>query len=145
MDSFTYIISSINGKTKNTANNCFIELAGLPNYKKFQCEVIDFIIDVNTIDTATIYEGYASLVVDHEMKILNGVMHPRKFDRLCNFTLDSGRTTHVKGYTFIVENFNNHTANFQIVLPDQTRIPTTEINKIENTYWTLALKMTPII
>ena len=144
MESFTYIISSING-TADSANNSFIELAGLPNYKKYHCEVIDFIIDIETIDTSTIIGSYASLVVDHGIQILNGVMHPRKFDRLCNFSLTNGIMTAIKGYTFIVENFNKHTANFQLILPNQTRIPTVVINQTVSTHWTLALKMTPII
>lgn len=146
MDSFTYVINSINSKDSLTANNCNIELAGLPNYRKFKCEVIDFVLDVETLDLTTIVASYLSLVVSSEMQILDGVMHPRKFDRICNINLQvAGIMTSLSGNVFTVGNFNKHTVNFQLLLPNMTRVLTANINQTNTTYWTLTLKMTPII
>ena len=140
MDSFTYVISSINSTTANTANNCFIKLAGLPNDQKFLCEVIDFALNVNTIDAAII-ETYLVLTANTEMQILNGVQHPSKFNRICNIDRSTGLMTGY-GHVFQVGNFNNHTVNFQIGLPNLTLLPTGDINDVSS--WTLSLKMTPI-
>ena len=142
MDSFTYVISSINSTTANTANNCFIKLAGLPNDQKFLCEVIDFALNVNTIDVAII-ETYLVLTANTEMQILNGVQHPNKFNRICNIDRSTGLMTGY-GHVFQVGNFNNHTVNFQIGLPNLTLLPTGDINDVSSTHWTLSLKMTPI-
>ncbi len=142
MDSFTYVISSINSTTAATANNCFIKLAGLPNDQKFLCEVIDFALNVNTIDAAII-ETYLVLTANTEMQILNGVQHPNKFNRICNIDRSTGLMTGY-GHVFQVGNFNNHTVNFQIALPNLTLLPTGDINDVSSTYWTLSLKMTPI-
>jgi hypothetical protein len=142
MDSFTYVISSINSTTANTANNCFIKLAGLPNNQKFLCEVIDFALNVNTID-ATMIETYLVLAANTEMQILNGVQHPNKFNRICNIDRSTGLMTGY-GHVFQVGNFNNHTVNFQIGLPNLTLLPTGNINVVTSSHWTLSLKMTPI-
>ena len=142
MDSFTYVISSINSTTAATANNCFIKLAGLPNDQKFLCEVIDFALNVNTID-ATMIETYLVLAANTEMQILNGVQHPNKFNRICNIDRSTGLMTGY-GHVFQVGNFNNHTVNFQIGLPNLTLLPTGDINDVSSTHWTLSLKMTPI-
>ena len=142
MDSFTYVISSINSTTANTANNCFIRLSGLPNNQKFLCEVIDFALNVNTIDAAII-ETYLVLTANTEMQILNGVQHPNKFNRICNIDRSTGIMTGY-GHVFQVGNFNNHTLNFQIGLPNLTLLPTADINDVSSTHWTLSLKMTPI-
>ncbi len=142
MNSFTYVISSINSTTANTANNCFIKLAGLPNNQKFLCEVIDFALNVNTIDVAII-ETYLVLTANTEMQILNGVQHPNKFNRICNIDRTTGLMTGY-GHVFQVGNFNNHTVNFQIGLPNLTLLPTGDINDVSSTHWTLSLKMTPI-
>lgn len=144
MDSFTYVISSINSSTAATANNCYIELAGLPQNRKFKCEVIDFVIDYETMDVATIVGSYISLVASSEMQILDGVMHPRKFDRICNASLSTGQMTGVFGNVFTIGNFNKHTVNFQLLLPNMTRVATATINQTSTTYWTLTLRMTPI-
>jgi hypothetical protein len=146
MNSFTYVINSINATVPNSANNCYIELAGLPQYRKYHCEVIDFIIDSETLDIANITASYLSLVVDSEMQILDGIMHPKKFDRICNINLNySCIMSSVKGNIFTVGNFNKHTVNFQLILPNMTRLPALAINIGSTTYWTLTLKMTPII
>jgi hypothetical protein len=146
MDSFTYVISSINASVANSANNCYIELSGLPANRKFKCEVIDFVLDVETINLTTIVGSYLSLVASSEMQILDGVMHPRKFDRMCNINLQVGGVmTGTSGNIFTVGNFNKHTVNFQLLLPNMTRVLTTDINQTSTTYWTLSLKMTPII
>jgi len=142
MDSFTYVISSINSTTANTANNCFIKLAGLPNNQKFLCEVIDFALNVNTID-ATMIETYLVLAANTEMQILNGIQHPNKFNRICNIDRSTGLMTGY-GHVFQVGNFNNHTVNFQIGLPNLTLLPTGNINVVTSSHWTLSLKMTPI-
>ena len=143
MDSFTYVINSKNSTTAATANDCFIKLAGLPTNKRLLCEVIDFALNVNTIDTA-IDDTYLVLTASTEMQILNGVEHPAKFDRICNINIVNGLLTGYSGHIFKVENFNNHTVNFQIGLPDFTLLPTSSINQTTTTYWTLSLKMTPI-
>ena len=142
MESFTYVISSINSTTAATENNCFIKLAGLPNDQKFLCEVIDFALNVNTID-ATMIETYLVLAANTEMQILNGVQHPNKFNRICNIDRSTGLMTGY-GHVFQVGNFNNHTVNFQIGLPNLTLLPTGDINDVSSTHWTLSLKMTPI-
>jgi len=142
MDSFTYVISSINSTTANTANNCLIKLVGLPNDQKFLCEVIDFALNVNTIDAAII-ETYLVLTANTEMQILNGVQHPNKFNRICNIDRSTGLMTGY-GHVFQVGNFNNHTVNFQIGLPNLTLLPTVNINVVSSSHWTLSLKMTPI-
>lgn len=147
MDSFTYVINSIDSVTSATANNCYIKLVGLPTNRKFKCEVIDFVIDVETLDLTTIVASYISVVVSSEMQILDGVMHPRKFDRICNVSLFSGTNTSSFGNfgnVFTVGNFNNRLVNFQLLLPNMTRVATGTINQTSTTYWTLTLKMTPI-
>jgi hypothetical protein len=143
MDSFTYVINSINAT--GSANNCNIELAGLPQYQKYKCEVIDFMLDIETINVANITGSYLSLVVSSEMQIFDGVMHPRKFDRICNINLSSGTLAGIYGNVFTVGNFNKRTVNFQLILPNMTRVLTGDINQTNTTYWTLSLKMTPII
>ena len=77
MDSFTYVINSKNSTTANTANNCFIKLAGLPNNQRFLCEVIDFAINITSIGAA-IVDSYIVMTADSEMQILNGVEHQVK-------------------------------------------------------------------
>lgn len=144
MDSFTYVISSNNATSATTANNCYIKLAGLPNYRKFKCEVIDFAIDIETLDLTTIVASYLVLTASSEMQILDGIMHPNKFNRICNINLFNGCMTSIRGNIFTVENFNSHTVNFQIGLPNLTLLPTGKINTTATTYWTLTLKMTPI-
>jgi hypothetical protein len=144
MDSFTYVISSINSNTANTANNCFIKLAGLPNNQKFLCEVIDFALNTNSLH-ANVVHSYFSLTANTEMQILNGVHHPNKFNRICNISKATGLLTGCCGHTFQVGNFNNHTVNFQLELPDLTFINNGSINQnAVSTYWTLSLNMTPI-
>ena len=144
MDSFTYVISSNNSTTANRANNCFIKLAGLPTNQKFLCEVIDFALNVNTID-AMETETYLSLTASTEMQILNGVQHPVKFNKICNINRTTGLLTGCYGHSFKVENFNNHTINFKLEKPDLTFLNIGSINMNgDNTYWTLSLKMTPI-
>jgi hypothetical protein len=142
MESFTYVISSINSTTASTANNCFIRLSGLPNNQKFLCEVIDFALNVNTIDAAVV-QTYLVLAVSTEMQILNGVQHPSKFNRICNIDRTTGLMTGY-GHVFQVGNFNNRTINFQIGLPNLTLLSDAAINQISTTHWTLSLKMTPI-
>jgi hypothetical protein len=144
MDSFTYIISSSNSTTAATANNCFIELAGLPTNRKFRCEVIDFALNYNTIDTTNMVEKYLFLTASNEMQILDGVQHPQKFNKLCNISVSTGAMTSLFGHVFTVGNFNKHIVNFQIGLPNNTLLPTNRINQTNTTYWTLSLKMTPI-
>jgi hypothetical protein len=161
MDSFTFVISSYNSNTAATANNCFIKLAGLPNNQKFLCEVIDFAINTNTIaapdatlpaGVVPVTQSYYTLTASTEMQILNGVHHPNKFNRICNISRATGLLTGCYGHTFQVGNFNNHTVNFKLELPDLTFMSTLSINQptaaVQGTpiitYWTLSLKMTPI-
>ena len=143
MDSFTFVINSKNSTTANTANNCFIKLAGLPNNQKFLCEVIDFAINITSIG-ASITDSYIVMTADSEMQILNGVEHPAKFDRICNISIANGLLTGNSGHIFKVENFNNHTVNFQLGLSDLSLLPGVSINYLTPTHWTLSLKMTPI-
>jgi hypothetical protein len=117
-------------------------MGGLPNNQKFLCEVIDFAMNVNTIDVA-IEQTYLSLSASTEMQILNGVQHPFKFDTICNIDRTTGLMTGY-GHVFQVGNFNNHTVNFQIGLPNKTELQLASINQGTTTYWTLSLKMTPI-
>ncbi len=144
MDSFTYIISSSNSIVDATANNCSIKLAGLPTNRRFKCEVIDFAIDLETMNLTAIVASYSFLTASSEMQILDGVQHPQKFNRICNISLQSGLLTSSFGNVFTVENFNNHTIIFQLGLPNNTLLPTANINQTSTTYWTLTLKMTPI-
>jgi hypothetical protein len=147
MNSFTYVISTVYATpaTIATANNCNIELIGLPNDRRFKCEVIDFVLDIGSLDLVTIGSSFVSLTASSEMQILDGVLHQRKCDRLCNFNLITGAMTGTSGNIFTVDNFNKHTVNFQLIQPNMTRVPTGTINQGFNTFWTLTLKMTPII
>ena len=68
-------------------------MAGLPTNRKFRCEVIDFALNYNTIDTTNMVEKYLFLTASNEMQILDGVQHPQKFNKLCNISVSTGAMT----------------------------------------------------
>ena len=141
-DTFTTVISSHNSVTANTANNCWIKLGGLPNDLEFYCEVIDFAINrtslVNVID-------YIYLTANEELEIIGGVQFPRRFNKLCNINSVTGQHNGMFGNVFKVRNFNGRVVNFQLGDPDNTLVADANINVVGNTFWTITLKMTPIM
>ena len=141
-DTFTTVISSHNSEIANTANNCWIKLGGLPNDLEFYCEVIDFAINrtslVNIVD-------YIFLTANEGFEIIGGVQFPRRFNKLCNINSVTGQHNGMFGNVFKVRNFNGRVVNFQLGDPDNTLVDNANINANVNTFWTITLKMTPII
>ena len=141
-DTFTTVISSHNSVTANTANNCWIKLGGLPNDLEFYCEVIDFAI--NRTSLANIVD-YIFLTVNEGFEIIGGVQFPKRFNKLCNINSVTGQHNGMFGNVFKVRNFNGRVVNFQLGDPDNTLVADANINVVGNTFWTITLKMTPIV
>ena len=141
-DTFTTVISSHNSVTANTANNCWIKLGGLPNDLEFYCEVIDFAI--NRTSLANIVD-YIFLTVNEGFEIIGGVQFPKQFNKLCNINSVTGQHNGMFGNVFKVRNFNGRVVNFQLGDPDNTLVADANINVVGNTFWTITLKMTPIV
>ena len=141
-DTFTTVISSHNSVTANTANNCWIKLGGLPNDLEFYCEVIDFAI--NRTSLANIVD-YIFLTVNEGFEIIGGVQFPKRFNKLCNINSVTGQHNGMFGNVFKVRNFNGRVVNFQLGDPDNTLVADANINVVGNTFWTITLKMTPIM
>ena len=141
-DTFTTVISSHNSVTANTANNCWIKLGGLPNDLEFYCEVIDFAI--NRTSLANIVD-YIFLTVNEGFEIIGGVRFPKRFNKLCNINSVTGQHNGMFGNVFKVRNFNGRVVNFQLGDPDNTLVADANINVVGNTFWTITLKMTPIV
>ena len=142
LETFTCVISSHNSVTANTANNCWIKLGGLPNDLEFYCEVIDFAI--NRTSLANIVD-YIFLTVNEGFEIIAGVQFPKRFNKLCNINSVSGQHNGMFGNVFKVRNFNGRVVNFQLGDPDNTLVADANINVVCNTFWTITLKMTPIV
>jgi hypothetical protein len=143
IDTFTCVISSSNSVTPSTANNCWIQLGGLPNDLEFYCEVVDFAINRTTVVNANA-QDYYYLTVNEGLEIIGGVQHPRRFNRLCNIRANAGCLNNTVGSVFKVRNFNGKLVNFQLGNPDNSLVAGANINAVNPTYWTLTLKMTPI-
>ena len=141
-ETFTTVISSHNSVTANTANNCWIKLGGLPNDLEFYCEVIDFAI--NRTSLANIVD-YIFLTVNEGFEIIGGVQFPKRFNKLCNINSVTGQHNGMFGNVFKVRNFNGRVVNFQLGDPDNTLVADANINVVGNTFWTITLKMTPIV
>ena len=142
-DTFTTVISSHNSVTANTANNCWIKLGGLPNDLEFYCEVIDFAINKSSLAVAT--TDYLYLAVNEGFEIIGGVQFPKRFNKLCNINSVTGQHNGMFGNVFKVRNFNGRVVNFQLGDPDNTLVDNANINVVGNTFWTITLKMTPIV
>jgi len=138
---FTYVIDY--NTVENAvvqANDCFIVLRGLPNNKRFYCEVVNFMI--NTESLAVAIPTYLTLTADNFCE--TGFMTYSRLDVLCQFkTADGGLK--MNGNCFEVENFNEKNIRFQLVGPNGTVIP---LNNIDQggfiTTWQLTLRMKPI-
>ena len=141
-DTFTTVISSHNSVTANTANNCWIKLGGLPNDLEFYCEVIDFAI--NRTSLANIVD-YIFLTVNEGFEIIGGVQFPKRFNKLSNINSVTEQHNGMFGNVFKVRNFNGRVVNFQLGDPDNTLVADANINVVGNTFWTITLKMTPIV
>lgn len=138
---FTYVIDY--NPVENAvvqANDCYIVLRGLPNNKRFYCEVVNFMI--NTESLAPAIPTYLTLTADSFCE--TGFMTYSRLDVLCQFkTADGGLK--MSGNCFEVDNFNGKNIHFQLVAPNGTVIP---LNNIDQggfiTTWQLTLRMKSI-
>lgn len=141
LETFTCVISSNNSITEFTANNCWIQLGGLPNDLEFYCEVIDFAINKTSLANLG---DYIYLASNEGLEIIGGVQFPKRFNKLCNINTLTGEHSGIKGNVFKVRNFNGRLVNFQLGNPNNTLVAGANINAVGNTFWTITLKMTPI-
>ena len=146
LETFTCVISSRNSETPFTANNCWIQLGGLPNDLEFYCEVIDVALSRSNIVGAG---DYLTLTANEGLEIINGVQFPKRFNKICNIKTNTGQLNGLFGNVFKVRNFNGRLVNFQLTFQSDVQFPDANINQPigglpSNTFWTLTLKMTPI-
>ena len=138
---FTYVIDyNCIENAVHQGNDCYIVLRGLPNNKRFYCEVVNFMI--NTESLAVAIPSYLTLIADDFCE--TGFMTYSRMDVLCQFrTADGGLK--MNGNCFEVNNFNGKNIHFQLVSPTGTVIP---LNNIDQggviTTWQLTLRMKAI-
>lgn len=138
---FTYVIDYNTVENAQTqANFCMIPLRGLPNSKRFYCEVVNFMI--NTESLAVACPTYLTLTADSFCE--TGYMTNSRFDILCQFkTADGGLK--MPGNVFEVDNFNGKNIHFQLVGPDGGTIANAVIDQGGFiTRWQLTLRMKAI-
>ena len=141
LETFTCVISSRNSETPFTANNCWIQLGGLPNDLEFYCEVIDVALTRSNMVGAG---DYLTLIANEGLEIIGGVQFPKRFNKICNIKTNTGQLNGLFGNVFKVRNFNGRLVNFQLTYQSDAPFPDNGINQATNTFWTLTLKMTPI-
>lgn len=138
---FTYVIDYNTAENAVVqANDCNIVLRGLPNNKRFYCEVVNFMI--NTESLAVGIPSYLTLTADSFCE--TGFMTYSRLDVLCQFkTADGGLK--MNGNCFEVDNFNGKNIHFQLVAPNGTVIPLNNIDQAGLiTTWQLTLRMKAI-
>ena len=134
---FTYVIdyNSIENAV-NRCNDCTIVLRGLPNNKRFYCEIVNFMINTETLAAAC--PSYLTLTADNLCE--TGFMTYSRLDVLCQFkTADGGLK--MNGNCFEVENFNGKPIRFQIVDPLGSPIVAAIIDQGAITTWQLTMRM----
>ena len=138
---FTYVIDyNCIENAVHQSNDCYIVLRGLPNNKRFYCEVVNFMI--NTESLAVAIPSYLTLTAKDFCE--TGFMTYSRLDVLCQFkTTDGGLK--MAGNCFEVNNFNGKNIHFQLVSPTGVVIP---LNNIDQnaliTTWQLTMRMKPI-
>ena len=137
---FTYVIDyNAVENAQIRANNCMIPLRGLPNNKRFYCEVVNFMI--NTESLAVGIPSYLTVTADTFCE--TGYMTNSRFDILCQFrTADGGLK--MTGNVFEVDNFNGKSINIQLVGPDGNTIANNLVDVGVITTYQLTLRMKPI-
>lgn len=138
---FTYVIdySSIeNGAIQ--ANDCVFALRGLPNSKRFYCEVVNFMINTESLGAAI--PTYLTLTAEDLCE--TGFMTYSRLDVMCQFRTAEGGLK-MAGNVFEVNNFNGKNIRFQLVAPNGLLIPANVIDQGGFiTTWQLTLRMKPL-
>jgi len=141
---FTYVIDyNCIENAVHQANDCYIALRGLPNNKRFYVEVVNFMINTESLNAgAGVVPTYLTLTADDFCE--TGFMTYSRLDVLCQFkTADGGLK--MNGNCFEVANFNGKNIHFQLVAPAGTVIPLVDIDQNGFiTTWQLTLRMKPI-
>ena len=141
---FTYVIDyNCIENAVHQANDCYIALRGLPNNKRFYCEVVNFMLNTESLSlVANVVPTYITLTADDFCE--TGFMTYSRLDVLCQFKTSDGGLK-MNGNCFEVANFNGKNIHFQLVAPTGTVLPLVNIdqNGIITT-WQLTLRMKPI-
>ena len=138
---FTYVVDyNCIENAVHQANDCYITLRGLPNNKRFYVEVVNFMI--NTESLAVAVPSYLTLTAEDFCE--TGFMTYSRLDVLCQFkTADGGLK--MNGNCFEVNNFNGKNIHFQLWSPTNVLIPLANIDQGGFiTTWQLTLRMKPI-
>ena len=137
---FTYVIDyNCIENAANRCNDCTVVLRGLPNNKRFYCEVVNFMI--NTESLAPACPSYLTLTADNFCE--TGFMTFSRLDILCQFKTSDGGLK-MNGNCFEVDNFNGKNIHFQILVPDGSTLVNGIIDQAGYTTWQLTLRMKPI-
>ena len=141
---FTYVIdyNSVENAV-HQANDVYIPLRGLPNAKRFYCEVVNFMINTESLAlVAPLPPSYITLTADDFCE--SGFMTYSRLDVLCQcHTTDGG--IKMSGNVFEVNNFNGKNIHFQLISPTGTVIPLGTIDQNGFiTTWQLTLRMKPM-
>ncbi len=138
---FTYVIDYNCAENAQTlANNCMIKLRGLPNNKRFYCEVVNFMINTESLDVGI--PSYLTVTADSFCD--TGYMTNSRFDIMCQFKTSEGGLK-MAGNVFEVDNFNGKSINFQILDPSGSSIADNLFDALGHiTTWQLTLRMKPI-
>ena len=141
---FLYYIhsrSALEGDDK--ANSCTIPLRGLPTtYKKFRCEVLNFMINASTLNNASGLLEFIGLTAD------TFVSHG--YSTYKNGTADVVAEVYIadsmsfKRNQFVVDNFQYKEVKFELVDVYGFLIEDALINQTNDTVWTLSLLLHPI-
>ena len=138
---FTYVIDyNCIENAVHQGNDCYIVLRGLPNNKRFYCEVVNFMINTESLSVAI--PSYLTLIADDFCE--TGFMTYSRMDVLCQFKTAEGGLK-MNGNCFEVNNFNGKNIHFQLVSPTGTVIPLNNIDQAGFiTTWQLTLRMKAI-
>ncbi len=137
---FTYVIDyNCVENAVHQANDVYIPLRGLPNAKRFYCEVVNFMINTETLIVG--FPSYITLTADDFCE--SGFMTYSRLDVLCQCrTTDGG--IKMNGNCFEVNNFNGKNVHFQMVAPNGIVIPVGSIDQGGITTWQVTLRMKPM-
>ena len=138
---FTYVIDyNCVENAVYQANDTYIPLRGLPNNKRFYCEVVNFMINTESLDAGI--PSYLTLTADSFCE--TGFMTYSRLDVLCQFkTADGGLK--MPGNCFQLDNFNGKNVHFQLADPYGDVVDNAHIDQNALiTTWQLTLRMKPI-
>lgn len=137
---FTYVIDyNCIENAVNRCNDCYVVLRGLPNNKRFYCEVVNFMINSESLLPAC--PSYLTLTADNFCE--TGFMTFSRLDILCQFKTSDGGLK-MAGNCFEVDNFNGKNIHFQILVPDGSTLVNGIIDQAGYTTWQLTLRMKPM-